>query len=125
MTLSATGKGAAVSGVVRVNVVEEALATYEAQLHTGNPGAEGKNNVAAENTKKNFSLKYPAFSEGPALNAAAAIEWAEVKAKETYSWVSLWKAGVFILSGELTTPVAVEVGDTFKINKEKLTISAS
>lgn len=103
----------------------ETVGKFELKLHIGNPGTEGKTNVATENTKKICNM--PAAGEN--LHNEAAIEWVEVKAKETYSFFSLWGKAIFdpepmfLGYGEFTVPIAVEIGDTFKINKEALTIT--
>jgi hypothetical protein len=86
------------------------------RLHIGNPGAEGKNNIAAENTKKAFTFApIVAFSR----KSSGAIEWVEVKGKEKYSFFTLWQSagegGAFMGFGEFSEPISVEIGDTFKI----------
>lgn len=92
------------------------------QLHTGNPGAEGKANVAAENTRKAASIG--AYEAGKGRKTTLAVEWAEVKAKETYAFVSLWEVETFLGYFPLTEPVAVEAGDTFKIPAGSLVLQA-
>ena len=96
-------------------------------LHTGNPGAACAANVAKENRAKICSL---AAAGGTRLRKnSAAVEWTEVRFKETYSFFSLWiiRIGESEVSeplgnGELAVPVPVEVGDTARFNKEALVI---
>jgi hypothetical protein len=95
---------------------------FEIQLHTGNPGAEGKNNVATENAKKKAAKWHLLFRK--VHNNEAAAEWVGVKAKETYKFFSLWWEGKFVGYGEMTEPIAVEIGDTFKFPINSLEIEA-
>lgn len=95
---------------------EEILRGWGVQFHTGNPGAAGTEHVAAESTKKTF--KWPAPATRRTSNEAA-IEWVEVKGKETVTFVSVW-FGLTLISfggyGELATPVELEVGDTVRFD---------
>lgn len=88
------------------------------KLHTGNPGPAGLENLAVENAEPGCILT------GVTEETAAAgrhnenvIEFKEVKAKETYRFVSFWftKPGSdFVGYAELAEPKTVEVGNTFK-----------
>jgi hypothetical protein len=88
----------------------------EIQLHTGNPGAKGEENIAAENLRP--ACKFPAVTEAeaPAGRKNSTVpEWKEVKAKETYRFISIWIGiGSFLCWAEMTEPKAVEVGNLFK-----------
>lgn len=98
-----------------LNAIPTSSEKQEAQLHTGNPGSEGKNNVATENTKKSFTL--PTVTEGEAAAGrknSTVAEWPEVKAAEEYKFISIWEFGFFVGYMELTEPKKVELGNTFK-----------
>lgn len=117
--LSVEGQAAFLHGFVKeesTSVTNE----VEIRLHIGNPGAEGTANVAAEAKKKTATVE----SLGGVVHNTTAIEWSEVAAKETYSFFTVWKkaGGAFMGYGEWTPSVAVEVGDTFKVNIGNLTI---
>lgn len=116
-----------ISLLMRFGVAAPAVGTLKVKvkLHTGNPGALGTANVATENTEKEIELQEEAFltpanwPEGRKSNTAG--EWVEVKAAETYKWISIRNsAGTFLMNVELTAPVAVVIGDTFRINKGAL-----
>jgi len=99
------------------------LVTFTAMFHTGNPGPAGSEHVAGENTKKSFQFAAPAPLARVVGNSAA-LEWTEVKFKETYTFVSLRStvSEEFYGYGELLVPVAVEVGDTVRFNINTLQI---
>lgn len=86
-------------------------------LHVGNPGPGGLEHRAAESTEKPFSWTNTT-GEQRFISNAAAIEWVEVKFKETYAFVSLWKGGTGKYQGyaELAAPIPVEIGDTVRFN---------
>lgn len=85
------------------------------QLHTGDPGLSGTANVAGETNRKQGTFGTPA-SAGAIANSVA-IEWTNVSASESYTYVSLWSAstaGTFLGHDAITT-AAVTAGDTFRI----------
>lgn len=85
------------------------------KLHTGDPGAAGTNNAAANTTRVQASFSAAAAG---ALTNDALLEWTSVPNAETYTHVSLWDAnaaGTFLGSDDLSSPAAVAVGDTFRI----------
>lgn len=100
------------------------------QLHTGNPGVNGTANVATENKKVEVGIEKEGalataekYKTGRATTAPG--EWPEVKAAEKYTWVSVWPVDtseVFSIAIELTLPVEVKIGDTFRINTGKLVV---
>jgi hypothetical protein len=99
------------------------------KLHIGDPGEAGTANPATETTEKEIEITKELTEGGWLIGRVnlAAIEWIEVKAKETYKWISIRDPSAtvgtpFILAIELTAPVEVNIGDTFRINKEKLII---
>lgn len=93
---------------------------YGLKLHIGNPGPAGTEHLAAETATRLFTFSEP--NEGRVIRNKTAVEWAEVKAKETYSFISVWPTtfSVMLFYAELTAPVSVEVGDTVRFNKETL-----
>lgn len=86
------------------------------QLHTGDPGANGTANVAAENTRKDVTAAFSAASSGAITNDTA-VEWTSVAGSETYTHFALFSAstaGTFYLSGTITAN-AVTAGDNFSL----------
>lgn len=86
------------------------------KLHLGDPGAAGTANPAAETTRKQAT--FGAAASGGAITNTVAVEWTNVPSAETYSWVSLWSAsaaGTFLGRDDLSSPAAVDVGDTFRL----------
>lgn len=92
------------------------LSTFS--LHTGNPGPTGSENKAIETAKKNIVMPEKVSEAEAAVGAknVAASEWHEVKASETYAFLGMWNfAGQFLGYCELTEPVTVAIGNTFKM----------
>lgn len=91
------------------------VATYPwAQLHVGNPGANGTSNVAVNSTRMQVTWGAPA---GGLVSNSAQVQWTNVSGSEDYTHVTFWTlvtAGVFGFSG-LVTANAVVIGDTFTI----------
>jgi hypothetical protein len=86
------------------------------KLHTGDPGAAGANNAAANTTRKQATFGVAA--SGGAISNTVVVEWTNVPTTETYSWVSLWSAesgGTFLGRDDLSTPAAMTAGGTFRI----------
>lgn len=84
-------------------------------LHTGDPGAAGTSNEAANTDRQQASFS---AASGGAITTDAALTWANVSDSETYSHVSFWTAssgGTFLGSDDLDVPRAVTAGDTFTI----------
>jgi hypothetical protein len=86
------------------------------KLHTGDPGAAGTNNAAAETTRKQAT--FGSAASGGAISNTAALDWTNVSTTETYSHVSFWTAstaGTFLGSDDLAVAKAVTAGDNFSI----------
>jgi hypothetical protein len=86
------------------------------QLHIGDPGINGSDNVAAETTRKLASWG-DADVDGKAYNNAA-LEWILVVGTEVLTHISVWSqavAGIAWYQGQLTSPVPVTVGADFTI----------
>jgi hypothetical protein len=86
------------------------------KLHTGDPGAAGTANPAANTTRQQGTFGSAAASG--AITNTSAIEWTNVPNAETYTWVSLWSAssgGTFLGSDDLSSPAIMSVGDTFRM----------
>jgi hypothetical protein len=85
------------------------------KLHTGDPGAAGTANPAANTTRQQATFGSDAATG--AISNTAAVEWATVPNTETYTHVSMWTAstaGNFLGSDDIT-PAAVTAGDGFRI----------
>jgi hypothetical protein len=97
------------------NVSWTAPAAFCVKLHTGDPGAAGTSNAAAETTRK--AVTCSAASSGAITNSAD-IAWVSVSTAETYTHVSFWSAttaGTFLGSDDLAVSRTVAVGDNFTI----------
>jgi len=110
----------------KANAFLEELDAMWIQLHTGDPGATGTNNVAGNSTRKQISLG-PA--SGGSISNDTDISWSmeDVNTSEHYTHFSLWSAptsGTFLWSGTITAN-AVTAGDEFEIRAGGLTISLS
>lgn len=98
-----------------------AASTY-VQLHTGDPGEDGTNNVASESTRKTAS--WNAASSG-SMTTSATIEWTNVSTTETYTHWSLWNAvtsGDCLWYGALGSSAAMTAGDTFQLTSLALAL---
>lgn len=97
---------------------------FSVRLHTGNPTVTQNSNNAKENKEKTFKFNTLAELEGHMyeLRNREALEWAEVGFAETYTWISIRQPEGFggVINIELSAPVVVAVGDTFRINIGKL-----
>lgn len=96
------------------------------KLHTGDPGAAGTANPAANTTRQQATFGNSA--SGRSTTNTVQVEWINVSNSETYTWVSLWSlaaGGVFLARDDLTNPAAVIAGDTFRIPVANLTLSVT
>lgn len=85
------------------------------QLHTGDPGAAGTNNVAGETDR--IEGTFGAAASGGAISNTAILEWVGVSTDETYTHVSLWSAstaGTYKGSDDISA-ADMSPGDTFRI----------
>lgn len=97
--------------------------TVYVKLHTGDPGEDCTANAAGETTRQAATF---GAASGPTVTSDADITWTGVSTSETYSHASLWDdatAGNPLWYGALTTPKAVNAGDTFTIPTGDLTVS--
>lgn len=93
------------------------------KLHTGDPGAAGANNAAAETTRKQASFA-AAAAGSKATNAD--LTWDNVSTSETYTHVSYWTAGAagtFLGSDDLSSSAVMVAGQTFRIPSGSLTLN--
>jgi hypothetical protein len=91
------------------------------KLHTGDPGAAGTENAAAETKRVAATL-----TGTTTLKNSGALEWAGVSTSETYKWVSIWSAesgGTFEGRGQLEAEKAVSKEDNAKLPAEGFSIS--
>ena len=95
------------------------------KLHTGDPGAAGTSNAAANTTRQEGT--FSAASAG-AITTSADCTWTSVSTTETYSHVSFWDAstsGTFLGSDALETSRGVTAGDNFTIATGDLDLSVT
>ena len=86
------------------------------KLHTGDPGAAGTSNAAANTTRQ--AVTFGSAAASGAISNTAAVEWTSVSTTETYTHISAWTAssgGTFLGSDDLSSSAAVTAGDTFRI----------
>jgi hypothetical protein len=99
------------------------VATVYCKLHLGDPGEDGTGSPAVETDREVVSF---GAASGGVSTSDADSSWASVAATETYSHVSLWdavSAGNCLAYGALTSPKAVNLGDTFTIPSGSLTVT--
>lgn len=89
-------------------------ATLYAQLHIGNPGPSGVNNVATVTTRQSFTRT---TASGGASENATLVEWINYSTVETLSHISVWSAAAagtcwFIGDPANVTPA---IGDNVQI----------
>jgi len=93
------------------------------KLHNGDPG-EDCTSLPANNLIRAVAT----FNTATAgqVNTSANVEWTNVSNTETYTHISLWdnvSSGNACWYGQLTTPRAVTLGDTFRIPAGSLVIT--
>lgn len=96
--------------------ISYANAAVWVKLHTGDPGAAGTANPAANTTRQQAA--FASAAAAGAIENTGVIEWTNVPNAETYSHVSLWSAstgGTFLGSDDLSATAPVSVGDTFRL----------
>lgn len=82
------------------------------QKHTGDPGADGTANVAADSTRKQVTWAAP--SSGSMSNGTAA-SWTAAPSAEDWTYFSAWSsstAGNFGFSGTVTADAAAAGSDS-------------
>jgi hypothetical protein len=97
--------------------------TRYAQLHTGDPGEAGTNNVATETDRVAIT---GAAAVGGTFTSTNDLEWLSMAGTETISHLSIWDASVAgncLWTGALTSPQPVNTGNTFTIAAGDLTVS--
>lgn len=93
------------------------------KLHTGDPGAAGTSNAAANTTRQQASF---AAASGGSMTTNAVLEWLSVSDSETYSHVSFWSAssgGTFLGSDSLEAPIVMVAGRNFRIPSGNLDVA--
>lgn len=93
----------------------DSLTAIWVKLHLADPGAAGTTSPAANTTRIEATCS---AASGRARTNSAVVEWTNVPNAETYTHVSLWSAssgGTFLGRDDLSSPAAVEAGDTFRI----------
>ncbi len=93
--------------------------TLWVQLHVGDPGPDGDQNVAVNSQRIQVTFG-PAANEGADGRAQAPtdsnVSWTSVPADETYSHISIWDAetgGNCWYQEQMVAPVPVAVGGAF------------
>jgi len=92
------------------------------QLHTGEPGEDGTDNVAGYSARQISS--WSAAADG-SISISSSVDWPNVNTTETYSHWSAWDAevgGNCLWTGSLTANVAVSSGDSFQFTDLTLSI---
>lgn len=98
--------------------------TLYVQIHTGDPGPDGTDNVATLDTRQAITrtTAVDGYAESDAL-----VEWLNAPATEDATHVSLWSAasaGTAWLAGELDpSPVSIETGFNVNLAPGDLTIT--
>ncbi len=121
--LSATVADALLNALAQAANYTAPVAFY-VKLHTGDPGAAGTANAAANTTREQAT--FGTGASGGAISNTVAVTWTSVPNAETYSYVSYWDAvtaGNFIGSSQLGTARTVAVGDTFTLPIADLSLS--
>lgn len=119
----ASGQANAILDALCRSVAYSDPAAFCVKLHTGDPGAAGTANAAANTTRQAATMA--AASAGATTNSADVV-WTSVSNTETYSHVSFWSAtsgGTFLGSKALTASKSVTAGDDFKIPAGDLDVS--
>lgn len=102
------------------NALDDFFATYPfIQMHTGQPGANGTNNVAGNNVRKSVSVNAAAAGH---IDNSADVDWTAVSTSETYTFCSFWTlvaGGVFGGSGTVVAN-PISSGDDFRIPAAQL-----
>lgn len=122
--LAATLANALVDAICSATALTEPP-EFWVKLHTGSPGGAGTSNAATETTRKQAT--FAAASAGRA-DTSADLEWLNVAATETYSYISFWDdetAGNFLGSDALNTSRDVTAGDNFTIAAGDASVSLS
>jgi hypothetical protein len=95
-----------------------------AQLHTGDPGANGTSNTSTAYTGR-VAITFGTASGGSITNNAAVDFTSAAAGSVTHTHISIWDAsssGNFIASGTVTSN-AVSVGDTLQLASGAVTVS--
>lgn len=111
----ASGQADAILDALCRSVAYSDPAGFFLKLHTGDPGAAGASNAAANTTRQAVTFS---ASSGGAITNSAAVTWLAVPNAETYSHVSWWSAsvaGTFLGSDDLAASKVMQVGDDFEI----------
>lgn len=111
----ASGQADAILDALCRSVAYSDPAGFFLKLHTGDPGAAGASNAAANTTRQAVTFS---ASSGGAITNSAAVTWLAVPNAETYSHVSWWSAsvaGTFLGSDDLAVSKVMQVGDDFEI----------
>lgn len=120
--LNATVANAMLNALCRDVAWTQPVANY-VKLHTGDPGAAGTANAAANTTREQATFS---AASGGSLTNSADILWTSVPNAETYSHISVWdasSAGNFLYSTPLTASKTVAVGDNFDIPASDLVVN--
>ena len=98
------------------------VSTVYLQLHTGDAGEDGTNNVAGETTRQ--SVGFGSASSG-SITSSGTVTWTSLSTAETLTHWSAWDAassGNCLWTGALSGSATVAVGDTFQITSLSLTL---
>lgn len=97
------------------NATSYSEASFNAKMHTGDPGSAGTNNAATETTRQAVSF---GAASSRAMSNDSPVEWTNVSTSETVTWLSFWdhiSAGNFLGRDDLSSSAALTSGDTLRI----------
>ncbi len=107
------------------NAVNLAVPQVYVQLHTADPGENGSNSIAAENTRK--AVTFAASSAGVSANNAN-VTWNGVAGSERIRFISYWDAvtaGNCLATGPLTGFRDTIAGESFQFLTGALTFTST
>lgn len=98
------------------------VANVYLQLHTGDAGEDGTNNLAGETSRQ--QVTFGSASSGSIVSTGT-VTWTSLSTAETLSHWSAWDAstaGNCLWTGALSGSATVAIGDTFQITSLGLTL---
>ncbi len=104
------------------NATSFSVANAYMQLHTGDPGAAGTANVAAETSRK--AISFGSASSG-SMSSNSTVEWTNITGSEDATHFTVWDAasgGNFLWSGTVTAN-PYTAGDTLRYASGDITLS--
>lgn len=94
------------------NQMLDALSPDEIQLHSGDPGESGTDNVVGSPDSATFD---PA--DGGRRDLSAPVEFSGLPPSTSVSWVSVWGGSTFLAKAEIQGTATTTGGGTFTIRE--------